>query len=62
MIALEAAGEGGFGYDPVFYLPDQDCTMAQLPEGVKNTISHRGRAAQAARPVILELATRFSDP
>jgi XTP/dITP diphosphohydrolase len=53
-IAGEAAGSGGFGYDPVFYLPEFDCTMAELPEGVKNTISHRARAAHAARRIILQ--------
>ena len=51
-IALEAAGTGGFGYDPIFFLPEFGCTMAQLPEGIKNTISHRARAAQAALPII----------
>jgi XTP/dITP diphosphohydrolase len=51
-IALEAAGTGGFGYDPIFFLPELGCTMAQLPEGFKNTISHRARAAQAALPII----------
>jgi XTP/dITP diphosphohydrolase len=56
-IAFEAAGAGGFGYDPVFYLPEHGCTMAQLPEGVKNTISHRARAARAAQPIILQWAT-----
>jgi XTP/dITP diphosphohydrolase len=55
-IAFEAAGSGGFGYDPVFYLPEFGCTMAQLPDGVKNTISHRARAAQAARPIVLQWA------
>jgi XTP/dITP diphosphohydrolase len=55
-IAFQAAGRGGFGYDPVFYLPEFGCTMAQLPDGVKNTISHRARAAQAARPIILQWA------
>ena len=61
VIAFQATGEGGFGYDPVFYLPDRGCTMAQLPAGVKNQISHRGRAAQAARPVLLRLAARAAD-
>jgi XTP/dITP diphosphohydrolase len=56
-IAFEAAGSAGFGYDPVFYLPQFGCTMAQLPEGVKNTISHRARAAWAARPIILQWAS-----
>ena len=37
-------GEGGFGYDPIFYLPDQAMTMAELPAEVKNRISHRARA------------------
>ena len=47
-IALEKAGCGGFGYDPVFIAdeyPDQ--TVAELPEETKNTISHRGRALRA---------------
>lgn len=37
-------GEHGFGYDPVFYLPDHRRTAAQLPAGQKNSISHRGQA------------------
>lgn len=56
-IALQAAGSRGFGYDPVFYLPEYGCTMAQLPAGVKNRISHRARAALAARPVLLRWAS-----
>ena len=40
----EAKGEGGFGYDPVFYLPDQGKTMAQLSPEEKNQISHRANA------------------
>jgi XTP/dITP diphosphohydrolase len=54
-IALRAAGTGGFGYDPVFFLPEQNCTMAQLPKGVKSSISHRAHAAHAARPIIVQL-------
>lgn len=54
-IALHAAGTGGFGYDPVFYLPEQNCTMAQLPKGGKSSISHRAHAAHAARPIIVQL-------
>jgi XTP/dITP diphosphohydrolase len=38
-------GSGGFGYDPVFYLPERACTAAELPEAEKNRISHRGKAA-----------------
>jgi XTP/dITP diphosphohydrolase len=54
-IALQAAGEGGFGYDPVFYLPDQDRTMAQLPPGVKHSLSHRGKALKAVEPRLKEI-------
>ncbi len=44
---LEAAvGENGFGYDPLFLVPDQGCSSAQLPGETKNRISHRGRAMQ----------------
>ncbi|MBR5479204.1 MAG: XTP/dITP diphosphatase [Clostridia bacterium] len=39
-----AIGDGGFGYDPVFYLPDEECTMAQLSAERKNEISHRANA------------------
>ncbi len=43
-IALAPAGENGFGYDPVFELPERGCTVAQLTAEEKNAISHRGRA------------------
>lgn len=49
-IAFEPAGEGGFGYDPVFHINGQGRTMAQLPAPVKNQISHRGRAVTAMKP------------
>ncbi|MBT7950340.1 MAG: non-canonical purine NTP pyrophosphatase, partial [Gammaproteobacteria bacterium] len=39
-------GENGFGYDPVFFVPDHDCTSAELAPEVKNNISHRGQALQ----------------
>ena len=51
-IDFEPAGKGGFGYDPVFYLPNCDCTMAELPEAQKNRISHRARAIAAAMPTL----------
>jgi len=44
VIAKEPAGENGFGYDPIFYLPEYDKTMAQISQQEKNKISHRGRA------------------
>ncbi len=46
-IACAPRGEHGFGYDPVFYLPDRGCTMAELPPEIKNQISHRAVAARA---------------
>lgn len=46
-IAQAPAGENGFGYDPVFYLPQFGLTMAQLPAAQKHKISHRGQAVQA---------------
>jgi XTP/dITP diphosphohydrolase len=46
VIALEPKGEQGFGYDPIFYLPELDKTMAELPLEVKNDVSHRGKAAR----------------
>jgi XTP/dITP diphosphohydrolase len=52
VIAFGPAGSNGFGYDPVFYFPEQAATMAQLDPEVKNRISHRGRAAQAAVGVL----------
>ena len=52
VIAFAPRGENGFGYDPVFYLPAYGQTMAELPAQVKNRISHRARALQAARPLL----------
>ncbi len=48
-IGYEPKGENGFGYDPIFYLPEYGCTSAELTEKEKNAISHRGRALQAMR-------------
>lgn len=54
-IAREPRGEHGFGYDPIFYVPAYGCTMAELPEEVKNRISHRARAAAAAVEYLVEI-------
>lgn len=51
-IAFEPRGQHGFGYDPVFYLPDRGVTLAELPDDVKNRISHRADAARKARPLL----------
>ncbi len=54
-ISPEERGSGGFGYDPVFFTPEFGRTMAELPEETKNRLSHRARAAQAARPILARL-------
>ena len=51
-IAHEPRGENGFGYDPVFLLPDRGVTTAELPPDEKNAVSHRGAAARKARAVL----------
>ncbi len=43
-ILFEPRGEGGFGYDPIFYVPSEDCASAELAPEVKNSLSHRGQA------------------
>jgi XTP/dITP diphosphohydrolase len=45
-IGYERAGDNGFGYDPIFFLPEYGCTSAQLSMEDKNKISHRGRALE----------------
>ncbi len=51
-IIREERGEHGFGYDPLFYIPKYGGTMAELGPEIKNRISHRARALQAARPIL----------
>lgn len=51
-IAIQPSGEGGFGYDPVFYVEEEGATMAELPADVKNRLSHRARAVTAIQPVL----------
>ena len=48
-------GTYGFGYDPIFYLPEYDCTMAELTADEKNRISHRGKAAAKARDLLAKM-------
>ncbi len=54
-ITFEPRGEQGFGYDPVFYLPELDKTMAELPLEIKNQVSHRGQAAGKVYQVLERL-------
>ena len=58
MIQYAPQGAHGFGYDPVFYLPSYGQTMAQLPVGEKNRISHRGDAARKARRMLYGVGNR----
>lgn len=51
-ILWEERGRNGFGYDPIFWLPELGQTMAELTDAVKNRVSHRGRAVQAAQPYL----------
>lgn len=56
-IGYQEKGDNGFGYDPIFYVPELGCTTAQLSEEEKNKISHRGRALEAMKK---ELKKRIS--
>ena len=55
-IAHEARGTNGFGYDPIFLVPERGVTSAELPPAEKNAMSHRGKAAKAALAVLREMA------
>jgi len=55
-IATEPRGENGFGYDPIFFVPEFSKTMAELPVEIKNRISHRGQAAKKARRLLFKIA------
>ena len=51
-LTKEGSGTGGFGYDPVFYLEDRQCTVAELSEEEKNRISHRGKAGAKIKLIL----------
>jgi XTP/dITP diphosphohydrolase len=57
IIIPEERGSGGFGYDPIFYIPDYKATMAELPSITKNAISHRAKALSAMIPIIKNALT-----
>jgi len=60
VITFEPTGEQGFGYDPIFYLPELDKTMAELPLEIKNQVSHRGQAARKVRQVLNRVSSSNS--
>jgi XTP/dITP diphosphohydrolase len=57
IIAFQPCGKNGFGYDPVFYLPELGKTMAELTFEEKNAISHRGQAGMKLQQFLQELST-----
>lgn len=57
-ILHQRQGKGGFGYDPVFFLPDLGKTMAELSPAQKNSLSHRAQAFRKALPILEELTNR----
>jgi len=58
MVARSGAGDNGFGYDPLFYIPDLDCSAAQLPPEEKNRISHRGQAVRRFAELLTDYLAR----
>jgi len=58
-VAEAPRGENGFGYDPVFMLPERGLTLAELPSQEKNAVSHRGRAARQARTFLEGLLREY---
>ena len=53
-IGYEITGENGFGYDPIFYVPEYGCTTAEMTPELKNELSHRGKALRAMKKILEE--------
>jgi XTP/dITP diphosphohydrolase len=59
-ILIEPRGQDGFGYDPIFYVPEQGLTFAEMPAAMKHTVSHRGRAFAELLPQLEQLSTEMA--
>ncbi|MGV0026614.1 RdgB/HAM1 family non-canonical purine NTP pyrophosphatase [Phormidesmis priestleyi] len=54
-ILMQPRGDGGFGYDPIFYVPEQGMTFSEMPPDLKHEVSHRGRAFQILLPELMQI-------
>lgn len=61
-LVASPSGSGGFGYDPIFYLPDYGKTVAELPDGLKQQISHRAKAALAIDAILKHIDRHKENP
>jgi len=52
LVAIQSSGRGGFGYDPIFFVPSVGCTVSEMDAGEKNRISHRGRAGRRIKAIL----------
>jgi XTP/dITP diphosphohydrolase len=57
-ISTKVSGNGGFGYDPIFWVPEQNCSAAELESNIKNRISHRGNALMQLMQRMKEVLSR----
>ena len=60
-IAQKQEGKNGFGYDPVFFVPQKNKTVAQMDKKEKNSISHRGNAIKALKPLLNQLLEKINN-
>lgn len=60
LVAQAPAGTGGFGYDPIFYVPEAGQTMAEMDPSAKDALSHRGRAVRKALPLLRSLLAEIA--
>jgi XTP/dITP diphosphohydrolase len=61
IIGWEYRGTGGFGFDPLFYVPKEGATMAELPMDRKNAISHRGKALRKMKEILVEIIRKSEE-